>query len=97
MFPQVFHPPRSLPGALPPSLVQSASGACFKADPQSCHVLKGYNRPSRIETEIGRWKSVIGPRLQFHSLSRPITKIKPGQKVLNTMSALRRPVFERTA
>ena len=46
---------------------------------------------------IGRWKSVIGLRLQSYSFSRPITKIKLGQKVLNTMSALRRPVFERTA
>ena len=30
----------------------------------------GYNRRSRIETQIGRWKSVIGPRLQSRSFSR---------------------------
>ena len=57
----------------------------------------GYNPRSRIETQIGRWKSVIGPRLQSRSFSRQITEIQLGQKVLNTMTALGRPVFERIA
>ena len=57
----------------------------------------GYNQRSRIETQIGRWKSVIGPKLKSRSFSRQITEIKVGQKVLNTMTALGRPVFERTA
>ena len=52
---------------------------------------------SRIETQIGRWKGVIGPKLKFRSFSRQITEIKVGQKVLNTMTALGRPVFERIA
>ena len=56
----------------------------------------GYNQRSRIETQIGRWKSVIGPKLKSRSFSRQITEIKVGQKVLNTMTALGRPVFERT-
>ena len=55
----------------------------------------GYNQRSRIETQIGRWKSVIGPRLRSRSFSRQITEIQVGQKVLNTMTALGRPVFER--
>ena len=55
------------------------------------------SRVSRIETQIGRWKSVIGRRLQSRSLSRQITEIQVGQKVLNTMTALGRPVFERIA
>ena len=63
----------------------------------ACDVLKGYNWRSRIETQIGRWKSVIGPKLKSRSFSRQITEIKVGQKVLNTMTALGRPVFERTA
>ena len=37
----------------------------------------GHNRCSRIETQIGRWKSVIGPRLQSRSVSRQITEIQP--------------------
>ena len=57
----------------------------------------GYNQRSRIETQIGRWKSVIGPRLRSRSFSRQITEIQVGQKVLNTMTALGRPVFERIA
>ena len=57
----------------------------------------GCNQRSRIETQIGRWKSVIGPRLQSRRFSRQITEIQLGQKALNTMTALGRPVFERIA
>ena len=57
----------------------------------------GYNQRSRIETQIGRWKGVIGPKLKSRSFSRQITKIQLGQKVLNTMTALGRAVFERIA
>ena len=57
----------------------------------------GYNRRSRIEAQIGRWKSFIGPRLQFCSFSRQITEVQLGQKILNTMTALGPPVFERIA
>ena len=39
----------------------------------------------------------IGPKLKSRSFSRQITEIQLGQKVLNTMTALGRPVFERTA
>ena len=60
-------------------------------------VATGYNQRSRIETQIGRWKGVIGRRLQSRSFSRQITEIQVGQKVLNTMTALGRPVFERIA
>ena len=56
-------------------------------------VATGYNQRSRIETQIGRWKSVIGPKLKSRSFSRQITEIQAGQKVLNTMTALGRPVF----
>ena len=60
-------------------------------------VATGYNQRSRIETQIGRWKSVIGPKLKSRSFSRQIAEIQVGQKVLNTMTALGRPVFERIA
>ena len=56
-------------------------------------VATGYNQRSRIETQIDRWKGVIGRRLQSRSFSRQITEIQVGQKVLNTMTALGRPVF----
>ena len=35
---------------------------------------------SRIETQIGRWKSVIGPRLPAHRFSRQITEVHPARK-----------------
>ena len=57
----------------------------------------GYNQRSRIETQMGRWKSVIGPNLKSRSFARQITEIQLGRKVLNTMTALGRPVFERIA
>ena len=60
-------------------------------------VATGYNQRSRIETQVGRWKGVVGPKLKSRSFSRQITEIKVGQKVLNTMTALGRPVFERIA
>ena len=60
-------------------------------------VATGYNQRSRIETQISRCKSVIGRRLQSRSFSRQITEIKIGQKVMNTMTALGRPVFEQIA
>ena len=41
-------------------------------------VATGYNQRSRIETQIGRWKGVIGRRLQSRSFSRQITEI-PGR------------------
>ena len=60
-------------------------------------VATGYNQRSRIETQIGRWKSAIGPKLKSRSFSGQITEIQAGQKVLNAMTALGRPVFERIA
>ena len=59
-------------------------------------VATGYNQRSRIETQIGRWKRCHRPpELKSRSFSRQITEIQVGQKVLNTMTALGRPVFER--
>ena len=58
-------------------------------------VATGYNQRSRVETQIGRWKSVIGTKLKALSFPMQITEIKLGQKVLNTMTKLGRPMFER--
>ena len=46
-------------------------------------------------SQIGRWKSVIGLKLKSRSFSSQIQEIQLDQKVLNTMTALGRPVFER--
>ena len=50
-----------------------------------------------IETQIGPAEGRHRPLTPIRSFSRQITEIQPGQKVLNTMTAPGRPLFERTA
>lgn len=57
----------------------------------------GYNQRSRIEAHIGRWKTVIGPKLKARSFENQKTEAKIGVRVLNRMTELGRPNFERTA
>ena len=58
-------------------------------------IATGYNQRSQIETQIGRWTGVIGTKLKARIFTRQITEIKLVQKVLNTMTELGRPAFER--
>jgi len=57
----------------------------------------GYNRRSRIETQMGRWKTVIGPKLKARNFDNQTTETKIGVRVLNQMSELGRPEFRRVA
>jgi hypothetical protein len=57
----------------------------------------GYNQRSRIETHIGRWKAVIGPKLKARSFENQKTEAKIGVRILNRMTELGRPKFKRTA
>jgi hypothetical protein len=57
----------------------------------------GYNQRSRIETQMGRWKAVIGPKLKARSFENQKTEAKIGVQILNRMTGLGRPNFERTA
>ncbi|SFF22093.1 Transposase DDE domain-containing protein [Sulfitobacter brevis] len=57
----------------------------------------GYNQRSRGETLMGRWKAVIGPKLKAHTFENQKTEARIGVRVLNQMTALGRPSFERTA
>ena len=57
----------------------------------------GYNQRSRIETRMGRWKTVIGPKLRPRDLDNQRTEAKIGVRVLNRMTGLGCPRFERTA
>ena len=56
-----------------------------------------YNKRSRGETLMGRWKTVIGPKLKACSFGNQKTEVKIGVHVLNRMTGLGRPRFERTA
>jgi hypothetical protein len=57
----------------------------------------GYNRRSRIETEMGRWKAVIGPKLKARNFDNQTTEAKIGVRALNRMIELGRPEFKRVA
>ncbi|MFG6518696.1 IS5 family transposase [Sulfitobacter sp. 1A13496] len=57
----------------------------------------GYNQRSRGETQMGPWKTVIGPKLKARTFENPKTEARIGVRVLNQMTALGRPSFERTA
>lgn len=57
----------------------------------------GYNQRSRIETQMGRWKAVIGSKLKARRVENQQTEVKIGVTTLNKMTELGRPVFEQIA
>ena len=57
----------------------------------------GYNQRSRGETLMGRWKAIIGPKLKARAFENQKTEAKIGVRLLNRMTELGRPHFERTA
>ena len=57
----------------------------------------GYNQRNRGETQMGRWKTVIGPKLKTRTIENQKTEAKIGVRVLNRMTGLGRPYFKRTA
>jgi hypothetical protein len=58
----------------------------------------GYNQQrSRVETQMGRWKAVIGPKLKARRFENQQTEAKIGVAILNKMTGLGRPVFEQIA
>ena len=57
----------------------------------------GYNTRSRVETLMGRWKAVIGPKLRSRNFDNQTTEAKIGVRALNQMTDLGRPEFRRVA
>lgn len=55
----------------------------------------GYNRRCRGETQMDRWKTVIGQKLQARNFDNQKTEAKIGVRVLNRMTELGRPEFQR--
>lgn len=56
-----------------------------------------YNRRSKIEASIGRYKLVIGDTLRSREDARRMCEIKIAIKTLNRMLELGRPICMRTA
>lgn len=55
------------------------------------------NQRSRIETQMGRWKAVIGPKLKARHFENQQTEAKIGVAILSKITDLGRPVFEQIA
>lgn len=56
-----------------------------------------YTQRSRAETQMARWKAVIGPKLSARSFENQKTEARIGVRVLNRMTNLGRPEFARVA
>ena len=57
----------------------------------------GYNRRSKVEAAISRYKRVIGEALRSREDARRVCEVKIAVKVLNRMTELGRPVCVRAA
>jgi hypothetical protein len=57
--------------------------------------MSGYNKRSRIETAIGRYKQVIGDGLRFRKDERRATEVAVAVHLLNRMLELGRPISIR--
>ena len=57
-------------------------------------VRSGYNQRSRAEAQIGRWKSVIGPKLRSRRFENQKTEAQIGVRALNRVTELGCARFE---
>ena len=57
----------------------------------------GYNRRSKVEGAIGRYKRVIGSALRSREDAVRVCEVNIAVKVLNRMTELGRPVCVRVA
>ncbi|MEP3329572.1 IS5 family transposase [Sedimentitalea sp.] len=80
-----------------PSLRDQRIAAIRTVGRMAWQVSSGYNQRSRGETQMGRWKTVIGPKLKARSFPNQKTEAKIGAHVLNSMTELGRPMFEPVA
>jgi hypothetical protein len=60
-------------------------------------VSSGYNQRSRAETQMGRWKMVIGSKLKARNFPNQKTEANIGAYILNKMTEIGRPEFELIA
>ena len=57
----------------------------------------GYNERSGVEAQIGRYKSVIGSKLQSRNLTTQQTEAAIAVKSLNRMTRIGRAVYQRVS
>jgi hypothetical protein len=94
-------PPKN--AVLSPDAAQSQSTRdCHVADiaargRMAWQTSSGHNQRSRGETLMARWNAVIGPKLKAKSFENQKTEAKIGAQLLDRITELGRPNFERTA
>ena len=94
----------------PPRNAILSPNAAQKQTARNCHIaeiaahgrmvwqkISGSNQRSRGETLMGRWKTVIGPKLKARNFENQKNETRIGVRILNRMTELCRPNFERTA
>jgi hypothetical protein len=59
--------------------------------------MSGYNKRSRVEASVGRYKQVIGDGLRFRKDERRATEVTVAVHVMNRMLVLGRPLSIRIA
>jgi hypothetical protein len=60
-------------------------------------VSSGYNQRSRGETQMGRWKTVIGAKLKARNFPNQKTEVRISTNILNKMNELGHATFEPVA
>ena len=68
-----------------------------EVSPSNEEGIERYNRTVRGETLMGRWKTAVGQKLKARNFESQKTEVKIGVYILNRMTSLGRPHFERTA
>ncbi len=94
----------------PPKTAVLSPNAAQNPTARDCHIAdivargrmawqktSGYNQRSRGETLMSRWKGIIGLKLKARGYENQKTEARIGVRVLNRMTGLGRPSFERTA
>ena len=97
----IIPPPKtavlSAKAAVNPTLRDQRISAIRTGGRMAWQVSSGYNQRSRAETQMGRWKMVIGPKLKARSFPNQRTEAKIGTHILNKMTGLGRAKFELIA
>ena len=80
-----------------PSLRDKHIAAIRDRGRMAWQVSSAYNQRSRIEAQMGRWKTVIGPKLKARNFPNQKTEVRIGTNILNKMNELGRAKFEVVA
>mgnify|MGYP001260131058 CR=1 FL=1 len=87
----------SAEAAVNPTLRDQRISAIRTGGRMAWQVSSGYNQRSRAETQMGRWKMVIGPKLKARSFPNQRTEAKISTHILNKMNELSLVRFELAA